>query len=202
MSNKRSPPLIIYISPLTTFSNCRHSQLSGQHCPLRRRLHHVPVRCGLHRDGWQPAVHSVSWSSSFDQTNPPKPYSHQPSLLFFHVISSCPTGKLAGPDHTTCVDACPQGSTENAATQQCVPCPAGTTTTSPGASVCVAVAELQVAAGPGATFNSVAEVCNAAESCDTCTLIAPARASSAWRPSSAQPLRARPKALPLPRPRV
>ena len=30
-------------------------------------FHNVPVRCGLHRDGWQPAVHSVSWSSSFER---------------------------------------------------------------------------------------------------------------------------------------
>ena len=48
-------------------------------------------------------------------------------------------------------------------------CPAGTTATSLGGTDCVAVAELQVAvAAGGATFNSVAELCNAGESCDTC----------------------------------
>ena len=48
-------------------------------------------------------------------------------------------------------------------------CPAGTTATSLGGTDCVAVAELQVAvAAGGATFNSVAELCNGGESCDTC----------------------------------
>ena len=48
-------------------------------------------------------------------------------------------------------------------------CPAGTTATSLGGTDCVAVAELQVAvAAGGPTFNSVAELCNAGESCDTC----------------------------------
>ena len=89
-----------------------HSQLSGQHCPLRRWLLHVPVRCGLHRDGWQPAVHSVSWSSPLierrvKQEVPPSynlyltlNYFFLPALLpvlsttaAFYPTASCDAGK-------------------------------------------------------------------------------------------------------------